>query len=1629
MLSDPTVSWVRGDLSSVGRWDDEEEVSLQMRSDETLIRRFYEHVATEDVVDRDERTLAAISHTVRDLSAARDGEAPAVRVLNPTREDGGWVSRHSVVMAIADDMPFLVDSVLGELRQRDLTVHLLIHPHMVINRTGEAGITIHDIEVGDAAGEQQAESWMYLEIDRIPGRQARDDLQQRLVQVLEDVRKACADWRAMRQQCLEIVEELRAGAPETVDPDTVEPSIDFLTWLEANHFTFLGYREYELGEDEDTGERTLTSVPSSGLGILRTPDDTPSITRLRSRAQAVAERPQLLSITKANSRSTVHRPVYLDYVGVRRFDKQGKVVAERRFLGLFTASAYAESVSRLPIIGGKVEQIIAESGFTADSHSGKDLLGVLEAYPRDELFQASVEHLSQTAHEVLHLQERRKSRLFVRHDNFGRFVSALFYIPKDRYTTAVRLKMQELLHEAYGSESVDYNARVGESALAQLHFVVRLPRGTAIPDVDVVALQERLIEATRSWGENLIQVVEEHYDDDSVAGDVLAHYAGSFPASYKEDFGAVDAFGDLTRLAELDSDADLKELRPYLYAEDGAPDRERRLKLYRREDLSLTDVLPVCADLGIEVTDERPYELRGTGGKIWIYDFGLRADSGSVWVEPGSEARVKETFEDAFAAVWTKQAESDSLNALVLTAGLTWREVVIVRTLVRYLRQVTTSSLDYLEEALVANPEISAQIVELFQARFDPDADTSVAGDRQAACAAVRDRIETALDDVASLDQDRIIRFVLRIVMSSVRTNFYQRDKDGAPNARVALKLLPREIDGLPEPRPAFEIWVYAPNVEGVHLRFGSVARGGLRWSDRREDFRTEILGLVKAQLVKNAVIVPTGSKGGFVAKQLPDPAQGREAWQAEGVRAYKSFISGLLDITDNRDGTTIEPPDRVVRHDGDDPYLVVAADKGTATFSDIANGVSREYGFWLDDAFASGGSAGYDHKAMGITARGAWESVKRHFRELGTDTQTEEFTVVGVGDMSGDVFGNGMLLSEHILLVAAFDHRHIFMDPTPDAAASFAERQRLFDLPRSSWGDYETSLISTGGGVYPRSAKSVPISAEIATALGIDSGIEKMTPAELLKAILGAPVDLLWNGGIGTYVKASTETHAEIGDRANNNIRVNGNELRVRVVGEGGNLGLSQAGRIEAAHSGVHVNTDAVDNSAGVDTSDHEVNIKIALTPLVKSGDMTWEQRDELLAEMTDEVAAKVLRHNYEQNVLIGNARDQGGRMLSVHRRLMRSLTEHVGLDPELEFLPDAAELNRRQEVNEGLTAPEFSVVMAYAKLGLKEDLINSELPDEPAVTSLLLTYFPEPLRERIAEELADHPLRRQIIINQVANDIVNRGGITFVFRASEETGASSTQIARAFVVCREVFDMSGFIESVDALDNVVSTDVQTELYLEFRRLLDRSVRWFLNNRSLSADLSAEIERFSGPVRSLVPEMSRLLKGEESTRHFEHIEEMTSRGVPKDLATRYAGLLDVFSMLDVVEVAVAAERSHEETAAVYLAVSESFGVDALLTQVSHLPRADRWASLARGAVRDDLYGVMRALTRAVMLATDPETDALERVELWKDEQSEAMARVSQVLHRVQEMDDPGLAPVSVALRTLRGLVRQGTAE
>ncbi|MER7071462.1 NAD-glutamate dehydrogenase [Terrabacter sp. NPDC000476] len=1604
-----------------------------LRELEDFLFAYYRIVATEDLLARPARELATIATVHRAFAQERPVGSFNVHVFNPTADDEGWSTGHTVVQVVVDDMPFLVDSVVAALGGFDRGVHLIVHPQMTVSRTitGELRSVITD---GSTTVESSSvglvrESWMHLEIDRLPA-DALPEVETRLRHVLENVRDSVEDWPKMRAHALTIASELRSATPPGTDPHHAREAARFLEWLAHNNFTFLGYREYSLTHED--GNDVSRQVPGTGLGLLRY--DRPSAGKglvLTPAASRAARDSSILIITKANSRATVHRDVYLDYISIKRFDARGECVGEQRFLGLYASAAYNDTIHDIPLLDVRAQEVLRLTGLSADSHSGKDILQILETYPRDELFQTTPAQLAEIATSVLHLQERRKTKLFLRRDEFGRFVSCLVYLPRDRYNTTVRLRIESILLEAFGGENIDNTTRVSESTLARLHFVVRMPAGTDIPDVDEVALERRVIDATRTWDEDLSEALSQARGLEGAAR-TMAAYAKALPEAYKEDFDVTTAVDDLDRIDAL-GDGD-RTTALHLYDDPASDDpRERRFKLYRRADLSLTQVLPLFTHLGVEVTDERPYEVPGPDGRtLHIFDFGLCADATTWGSGAASVADVRERFEEAFRAVWDGRAESDGFNALVLAAGLTWRQVVILRTVAKYLRQTgSTFSQDYVESALAANTGIARNLVELFEARFDPDAfpDTPAGHDKRAAREkTVVARVKDALDDVASLDHDRIVRALLGVIQASLRTNFYQPDENGHDKSYVSLKLNPKKVPDLPAPRPMYEIWVYSPRVEGVHLRFGKVARGGLRWSDRREDFRTEILGLVKAQMVKNAVIVPTGSKGGFYAKQLPDPAVDRAAWMDEGIGSYKLFISGLLDVTDNLVSGEAVPPHRVVRHDEDDTYLVVAADKGTAKFSDIANGLSSDYGFWLDDAFASGGSAGYDHKGMGITARGAWESVKRHFRELGVDTQSEEFTVVGVGDMSGDVFGNGMLLSEHIRLLAAFDHRHIFVDPDPDAAVSFAERRRMFDLPGSSWADYDESLISAGGGIFPRSAKSVPVSPQMVAALGLRANTKSMTPADLMRAILLAPVDLLWNGGIGTYVKATGETNTEIGDRANDAIRVNGTDLRCKVIGEGGNLGMSQLGRIEAALAGVRVNTDAIDNSAGVDTSDHEVNIKILLTELTRSGELTMKRRNTLLASMTDEVAEHVLRDNYEQNVLLGNARAQQHGMLGVHERLIQFLEAHGDLDRSLEFLPSDAEIARRQKDGLGLTSPEFSVLVAYAKLYLKNQLIATALPDDPWFDTTLAEYFPKPLRGKYAEQIAAHPLRREIITNSVANSMVNRGGITFAYRAGEETGATPEQVARAYVVCREVFDLAGFVRRVEATDNVVSTAAQTALYLEFRRLIDRSVRWFLTSRPATLDIAAEVARFGPGIRAYADRLPELLQGSERTRLTRRARELEGKGIPDELALGAASLLDTYSLLDCIEIAEDAGEQLGDVVALYFLTSETFSIDAMLTRVTALPRDDRWDAMARGALRDDLYAVLESLTRSVLEVTSSGRAPEARLQEWSELNADALGRARAALGGIERMSHAGIAALSVALRTLRTVTRPATS-
>ncbi|MFI0515301.1 NAD-glutamate dehydrogenase [Streptomyces sp. WSLK1-5] len=1617
-----------------GTTDDETARTPDTPDSETVLaflQRYYLHTAPEDLTGRDPIDVygAALSHFR--LGETRPQGTANVRVHTPTVEENGWTCTHSVVEVVTDDMPFLVDSVTNELTRQGRGIHVVIHPQVIVRRdvTGKLiEVLTAPPSAADLPHDAHTESWIHVEIDRETDRGDLKQITADLLRVLSDVREAVEDWEKMRDAALRMADELPAEPVATDLRDMeIEEARELLRWLAADHFTFLGYREYQLRPDD-----SLAAVPGTGLGILRSDPHhageeghpvSPSFERLPADARAKAREHKLLVLTKANSRATVHRPSYLDYIGVKKFDADGNVIGERRFLGLFSSAAYTESVRRVPVIRRKVDEVLERAGFSPNSHDGRDLLQILETYPRDELFQTPADELESIATSVLYLQERRRLRLYLRQDEYGRYYSALVYLPRDRYTTGVRLRIIDILKEELGGISVDFTAWNTESILSRLHFVVRVPQGTELPqlsDSDKERIEARLVEAARSWADGFAEALNAELGEERAA-ELSRRYGGAFPEGYKADHTPRSAVADLVHVERLGEENDFALS---LYEPVGAAPEERRFKIYRKgEAISLSAVLPVLNRLGVEVTDERPYELRCTDRSVaWIYDFGLRMpksqNGGGDYL--GDDGR--ERFQEAFAATWTGKAENDGFNALVLSAGLNWRQAMVLRAYAKYLRQAgSTFSQDYMEDTLRHNVHTTRLLVSLFEARMSPD--------RQRAghelVDALMEELDAALDQVASLDEDRILRSFLTVIKATLRTNFFQEAAGGNPHDYVSMKFDPRAIPDLPAPRPAFEIWVYSPRVEGVHLRFGKVARGGLRWSDRREDFRTEILGLVKAQMVKNTVIVPVGAKGGFVAKQLPDPAVDRDAWMAEGIASYKTFISALLDITDNMVAGEVVPPADVVRHDEDDTYLVVAADKGTATFSDIANGVAEQYNFWLGDAFASGGSAGYDHKGMGITARGAWESVKRHFRELDLDTQSEDFTVVGIGDMSGDVFGNGMLLSEHIRLVAAFDHRHIFIDPKPDAATSYAERRRVFELPRSSWADYDTELISTGGGVFPRTAKSIPVNAHIREALGIEDKVAKMTPADLMKAILKAPVDLLWNGGIGTYVKASTETHADVGDKANDPIRVDGADLRVRVVGEGGNLGLTQLGRIEFALHGGKINTDAIDNSAGVDTSDHEVNIKILLNGLVAEGDMTVKQRNKLLAEMTDEVGRLVLRNNYAQNTAIANALAQSKDMLHAQQRFMRHLVREGHLDRALEFLPTDRQIRERLGAAQGLTSPETAVLLAYTKITVAEELLHTSLPDDPYLHGLLHTYFPAALREKFPEHIDNHPLHREITTTVLVNDTVNTGGTTYLHRLREETGASLEEIVRAQTVARAIFRSGVVWDGVESLDNKVEAAVLTRIRLHSRRLVERGTRWLLNNRPQPLQLAETVEFFGDRVEQVWAQLPKLLRGADLEWYQKIYDELSGAGVPDELATRVAGFSSAFPTLDIVSVADRMGKDPMDVAEVYYDLADRLHITQLMDRIIELPRADRWQSMARASIREDLYAAHAALTADVLAVGNGTSTPEERFTAWEEKNAPILSRARTTLEEIRSSDSFDLANLSVAMRTMRTLLRQ----
>jgi glutamate dehydrogenase len=1570
-----------------------------------FLRTYFHGVAEEDLAEHPPGLLAhaALAHLA--FGTRRLPGRSLVRVFNPLAAADGFESAHTLVLTVTDDMPFLVDSLGMALNRAELAVHLIVHPVLQVRRDARGRL----IDIG-ANGAQAAhpESWELYEIDRVPDGAPLEKLRRELESTLADVRSAVTDFMPMRERVREIIARLETDPPPLPAAEVSEAR-HLLDWMEGRHFVFLGYRHYRLqrGRSED---RLVPDVLSS-LGVLggkrRARRVAPTV--LRGAVRARAREAELLIVTKANSIATVHRAEYLDYVGVKTFDGRGLVDGEHRFLGLWTSTAYHGSPREIPVLRRKVESVIEHFGLDPASHDGKEVLNVLETYPRDELFQAGVPDLIRIVRGVVNLYERRTVRLLVRRDPYQRFYSCLVYVPRDRYNTEVRQRIEHIAVEGLGGVSVESQAQISGSSHARVHVVVRTdPRKPHKPDF--AALERRIADAALTWFDRLRELLI-HERGEAAGLALLARYRQAFPVAYQDDVAPDSVLPDLTDLEALRGAP--QALRLKLYRPTAQKAGRVHLKILKLGDpVSISDILPMLENFGLRVISERPYPLTWPeGGAAWIQDFELEhRDAAIVDI-----ARVEAKFHEAFLAAWSGSIENDGFNRLVLGADLSARQIVVLRAYCRYLLQTGVPfSQVYMERTLSGNTAITRNLVRLFEQRFEPAAARSARAERAAETLVTQ--IRAGLDGVASLDDDRILRAYLTLVRATLRTNFYQSGAAGEPKSYLSFKFDPAQIPDLPLPKPKFEIFVYSPRVEGVHLRMGYVARGGIRWSDRREDFRTEVLGLMKAQNVKNTLIVPVGAKGGFVPKRL---AGGREEIQAEVVACYQTFIRGLLDLTDNIVSGRIVPPPQLLRRDGDDTYLVVAADKGTATFSDIANAISAEYRFWLGDAFASGGSAGYDHKKMGITARGAWECVKRHFREMGIDTQKTDFTVVGIGDMSGDVFGNGMLLSRHIRLQAAFDHRHIFLDPDPDVAASFAERARLFALPRSSWDDYDRSKLSRGGGVFPRSAKSIALPAEARALLGLDSG--SAAPIEIIRAILALPVDLLWNGGIGTYVKASDERNAEIGDRTNDALRVNGKELRAKVVGEGGNLGLSQRGRVEYALKGGRLNTDFIDNSAGVNTSDVEVNIKILLNPQVADGKLTLAARNRLLSRMTRAVAELVLRNNYLQSQAISTLEVQSAARVQEFQHLIRSLERSGELNRALEFLPSDDELTERRKRGLGLTRPELAILLAYSKIWLNNHLLSSDVPEDPYLSAELVRYFPAPVQESFPRAITHHRLRREIIATATTNSLVNRMGPTFVARAQEDTGAGPAQIARAYTAAREIFAMREVWEQIEALDNRVPATLQYEAVFQTSRLLRHATYWLLTARRRGLQVDAAVHEFRSGVHQLEAGIAELLTGSELGRFKEAQRRYTEAGLPPHLAARIASLDALNAALDIVEIAGAHRVSVTETARVYFEVGTLTGVDWLRGRIEKLAVDGPWQAIARTGLRDGALRVHRRLTERVLTRRD-RGSAQQRVGAWLEASGKELAHWQRTLTDMRSAGAADFATLTVGLETVRRL-------
>ena len=1598
--------------------------------------------------EREEFTPAELEDLARTHRALAEIRAPKTPVVAARNDD-----YNTTLYVATDDMPHIVSSLTAYLSAHFGGFLAIFHPIFLAERNTDgklislrgtgtranlasgdtAAVGMPSLQLSEGAPEGSTvtiESWIAIRLTRYLSEDDLRLLEHEVRRVLADVRACYTDLEGMVTTVFDISqamyelrgatlghgEESYAANPRGVEPASrVEVAQDFLHWLTRGNFVFMGVKERVL--DGTSGAIALVDRPGSALGILRSTEGKSRIP-LSGDTLDRALFPRPVYITKANSRSTVARNDYLDYIGVRRFDMSGRVIGEYVILGLFTRQAYSLPAIETPLVRERIAMVRRRLGYHPGSYSDKALLGALEDYPRLELLQASVNELTETFSGIMGLEERRKTRLFLRVDRFNRFITAVVYLPRDHYNTDVRYRIERVFRQEFDLSAIDYEVYLSSSSLARLFFRIRLTNPNDVPTTDHQALEKQMQQVTRSWVESTAAAIEA-WKPGAEGRRLASAWADASSAAYRADYTVEQAIEDIVILESLSGK------KPAAIKVEAGEANTTRLKTYLSAPHTLTELLPVMQNMGLVVVDQKPYEFKPEDGEEYgyLYDFGVEFPEG---VDPNAVASL---YEDALNAYLLGERESDTLDRLILSEGLTWQDVRLFRALNHYLIQLGLGyTPSFMSNTLLANPGITKHLVEFFNVSFDPN---NGLNDEQRN--ARREEIEVALveelNKIPTLDADRYLRSLSKVIRAILRTNAY------LGREAFAIKVAPQQIDFAPLPRPKFEIFVYSPRVEGVHLRFGDVARGGLRWSDRRDDFRTEVLGLVKAQMVKNAVIIPTGAKGGFYPKQLPDPAVDRDAWITEGRESYKVFIRSLLDVTDNlevgTDGSeTVVRPEGVIARDENDYYLVVAADKGTAAFSDTANAISLERGFWLGDAFASGGSVGYDHKAMGITARGAWESVKRHFAELGHDAQTEEFTAVGIGDMSGDVFGNGLLRSKATRLVAAFDHRDIFLDPNPDAAVSFEERQRLYNLPRSSWQDYNRELISAGGGVYSRGLKSIEITPEVREVLDLDESVTELAPTELISAILKAPVDLIYNGGIGTYVKASTETNAQVGDKANDALRVNGKDLRAKIVGEGGNLGFTQLGRIEAARNGVILNTDAIDNSAGVETSDREVNIKILVDRLVARGELSSEERASFIESLQDEVGGKVLETNVNQNVLLQGEFHGSFLGTNLYKRLMHDLEEHAGLNRAVEFLPTDEELDERLETTgDRLTRPELAVLAAYVKIYLTHALEQTDFADDPYLEGVLRSYFPAALVERFGQHLDSHPLRKEIICTRVANELVNIGGITFAYRIMEEFNVGIDSVARAFIVARELFELGTAAKLHSELSPKTPLDAWFTVLRDNQRVLDRAVRWFITERGVvaGATISELLENF-GSVVEMRRNLPEYLSGISRARVRAKRDAGEAWGLPEELIVIWIRGFEGYALLDVIRSAADHDFEATSLAPVYFATYDRFKVDELLGLITELPRSDRWEILARQAMRGALYETAAELALSVAEGAKGDFSTVDGAQQalasWIEEHPTRVGNIDRILDEIAEAapdatGHPRLAVVSVALRTL----------